>query len=515
MWVQCLCSLPFLGSATLYLVWTAATHRIFDTHFFRLCVVDPSMLIGLVILFTLPFAAVFAVGFGLRTFVLTFGFAPLFLGIVALVVFSVLKKRASGKPLPEVSESVCGKFVRLTQVEEGMLDIGGGSVKTLFEGECPEEFLVQRSEEAVRLNPWLNSVLKTDPARGKPAMWVPDDTKGSDFLQVINVDDETKLHGNHGCIAGLGKDILDKPNERLFKVTLLKYQAARKFSIVVSANHMVADAHTLYSIWGLFKPDLPVKRYDVQRNLAWKKGRLSGLGSKARLGLMWYLFIADDGPFRRMFAKTKPTVLKLNELFVIDRAIRSSWVDSERAKHVPTFDAPLLSTNDLITSWFGRVTDCDALAMVVDMRGKVPELTNDMMGNYGELCTFFRREFCEPANIRRAVKSLGEVALPKGEIEYPGKGRKVSMITDWRSRYVDVQFSNCKFLMHGVSGDGADHSEGITLQHCPLAIAYHSSKDESRIIVLSGKPIHDLSPLDEQPGPMESDVKSLRDKILH
>ena len=77
------------------------------------------------------------------------------------------------------------------------------------------------------------------------------------------------------------------------------------------------------------------------------------------------------------FARLSNTTLT-TRVFLIDTA-RFPAVKTAAAKEG---DVPFVSTNDVLSSWFLRGTECTGGTMVIDLRNRLPRLKSRHAGNY-------------------------------------------------------------------------------------------------------------------------------------
>merc|ERR1719325_560618 len=72
------------------------------------------------------------------------------------------------------------------------------------------------------------------------------------------------------------------------------------------------------------------------------------------------------GAFKKIIAritKVAPGSMTYGSCMVDEK-----WIKEQKAKHVPTKDAPYISTNDILTSWFFTETKCTEGSLVVNSR---------------------------------------------------------------------------------------------------------------------------------------------------
>lgn len=131
------------------------------------------------------------------------------------------------------------------------------------------------------------------------------------------------------------------------------------------------------------------------------------------------------------------------------RYVKDTWLKEQKANHVADRDAPYVSSNDLLTSWFLSVNQTACGTMTIEMRNRMPGLTRMLAGLYTSMLFFYPQEYRKPANIRRAVQRLSHACMPDASQQKPGSGYSCGIVTAWHTFYHhDVSFPGCKHLLH-------------------------------------------------------------------
>jgi hypothetical protein len=63
-----------------------------------------------------------------------------------------------------------------------------------------------------------------------------------------------------------------------------------------------------------------------------------------------------------------------------------------------------VSTNDVVTAFWGRVTNARIVEMAVNFRRRFPELKDDDAGNYEGCILYSTGDFADAASIRKALQ---------------------------------------------------------------------------------------------------------------
>eukprot|EP00746_Dinoflagellata_sp_MGD_P001763 gnl/MRDRNA2_/MRDRNA2_103349_c0_seq1.p1 gnl/MRDRNA2_/MRDRNA2_103349_c0~~gnl/MRDRNA2_/MRDRNA2_103349_c0_seq1.p1 ORF type:complete len:208 (+),score=28.08 gnl/MRDRNA2_/MRDRNA2_103349_c0_seq1:2-625(+) len=146
-----------------------------------------------------------------------------------------------------------------------------------------------------------------------------------------------------------------------------------------------------------------------------------------------------------------------NMMFGGKARIRAYYVDLEKvaAQKEKMTGTDFVSTNDILSEWWGRLTGARLMEMAVNFRGRIPDINNDMAGNYEGCILFSNKDFEDgPSGIRKALQrkdgkfqSALEPANP-----LPGlcemRGCKYRIITNWASFFSELVFDGCTQTLH-------------------------------------------------------------------
>jgi hypothetical protein len=80
--------------------------------------------------------------------------------------------------------------------------------------------------------------------------------------------------------------------------------------------------------------------------------------------------------------------------------VKESWA----ARKDPS--VPFISTNDILTQWLFKECSATIGLMAINLRGKVPECTNSMAGNFEYMIPYQPVDFEEPSQIRKSLQHL-------------------------------------------------------------------------------------------------------------
>mmetsp|Transcript_41603 Transcript_41603/g.115794 ORF Transcript_41603/g.115794 Transcript_41603/m.115794 type:complete len:437 (-) Transcript_41603:103-1413(-) len=378
-----------------------------------------------------------------------------------------------------------GRFVAMNDAEIQSLEVAAQATATVYEGACPEPWLRSRVAEIVHANPWLAGRLKTNPDTGKLALWIPDSIDYQDFLEVVPVVDEAAVTGNCSpqFFVKPGPELVDS-DEPVCRILALTEPTHRRWGLQISMSHMLTDGHTFYTIYGMLDKDAEVWSMEVER--VKKFNPMTCLKGTPMHG-KWMFFIIH------MIRRKMECLPKDPAPIYRVRRVREEWVEEQKRAHVAGLDAPFLSANDMLTSWFFRNTQPAAGAMVFNMRDRMCGLEAKHAGCYGTLMIYYPNEYQEPANIRRSVSRKSPACTLDGSRQKPGQGGKCGMVTSWHMFYHDVNLDGCRQLTHFPIG--ALPMDPRVAPPLPMAAIFRPAAGELAMVTMTAEELPEVGPL--------------------
>ena len=319
---------------------------------------------------------------------------------------------------------------------------------TYYRGDSPENYLRQRVQEILLANPWLAGSLLTEKdgirlqysvRPTKQCFFVERSYSTIPFPENDNAPYDILNAGVQSLLPKPASDILDNDKELLFKVVLLCIDE-EKFAVLCALNHAVGDGHTFYTIHRMLSEDADAVAMTVDRNeeaLSYSEQYPLVMGAYGR---SWSFFTnAIVSALKNVFFKSLVSSVSQIKLTAIN-TIKQRW----------THCTLPISTNDIITSAFFRATRCDIGLMAMNLRSRVPDLTENHAGNYETVLTMWLKHYESPEAVRKAVDAVNKRTI--NPTTFPGFWRtlftKFTVATNWSTFYRDVVFKNCDLIRH-------------------------------------------------------------------
>lgn len=353
---------------------------------------------------------------------------------------------------PSGEDSTSMRWVDLMEMERSSyMWLDGVTTVTFFEGPVPRVQLEERLVRVVQASPWLAGKLVK---RAKKVQMEFDAAPAAErvvdllFHQIeLDVSPQIpfetlveRVKQSQAHVVG-GFALLKKglPYARL----TVAQKDAKSWALIFSVSHVVADGYTYYKVLGMLSrqqeivPLSPTRHHDFVPRV------------KEAVGPKVYSTVMGSPPQMLNFLG--------NMLFGGKPRVRAFYVDTAKVEAAKRRNAggsvEFVSTNDVLTAFWGRLSGADLLEMAVNFRGRFPDLAPDDAGNYEACILFPSDDFADPANIRKALqRGDGHYKSITREQPVPGfnatRKCKYRIITNWASFFSELEFDGCTQTLH-------------------------------------------------------------------
>jgi hypothetical protein len=314
------------------------------------------------------------------------------------------------------------------------------STATFFEGTAPLNDIRERLSGIIKANPWISSRLLR---QGKQYLlkfgktW--DDSLILHHFEAIS--DESlssslpltvickKLEGT---LVSKGAAAVDR-DVSLFKVTVVSNPLLKTFAVIVSSNHVLIDGRSYYHICNMLSSSGKVVPLNPFRDKQFD-GELLSHSLSARLLSSFIFFI------RYILFMLTPKTSQIGAY-----AVDKRWIATEKEKH--NTSTAFVSTNDLIVSWFGVLTQPDFLLMPINFRGRISRLEDNLAGNYIGGTIMREPQYASPGGIRNAVRScLSDNGVMPSILDI--LRFNTAIISNWTAFQEEMSLPNCRHIIH-------------------------------------------------------------------
>mmetsp|Transcript_10835 Transcript_10835/g.33225 ORF Transcript_10835/g.33225 Transcript_10835/m.33225 type:complete len:405 (-) Transcript_10835:53-1267(-) len=353
------------------------------------------------------------------------------------------------------SQKKVNKSVLLSEQESSyMMRWMDVTTATIYSGVPDEQALRLRVAAVVRANPWLAGTLAwSHTHRGRLEVELPTDEEldRTSFLDTVTKDfpdNMTVAQANAFSapyVVPYSAKSLGKPN-MLFRVTLVRWpdsiaqsSVSPKFILVVSIAHVIGDGHTFYRIYGMLSANAAIVPLNAERKQFEEDAR--ELMGKAEFEYMTSFVVKLSVMFNMFTKKTNDQFVKYVNMESIAQRKEEVMTDVRRSKY--NDEVRFISTNDVLAQWFMK--ECKGHGMMaVNLRNRLPQLTDDDAGNYENILYFIEEDVESPVDVRRTVSNMRS----PNRLHSPMPLKSPCLITNWASFYQDLKIEGCEQIVH-------------------------------------------------------------------
>ena len=357
----------------------------------------------------------------------------------------------------EASETVDSPLLKLES--SPMMMMGKGITTMQFYKGSKDDastFLKERLRLIAEQNPWICASLVKDPKQHGKLIALRYSTKSISIDNIFKVDPSLKVSQDmpyQEIIQTVKKSdvhvdtgyALCKSGDPITKCTIASSGTDDTFVVFFSISHACADGFTYFTILNMLFEGAEVYPLDAVRNEKHRTTLPELVGKKANK----WMTSASCGQIMNFIGimccgkKNQPV-----HCFFVDK---NKLADAkEKAKEGP--NAPeFVSTNDILTSTFGRTTNARLLTMAMDFRGRVDGLTKKTAGCYHAGLLFDPDAYSTPGNIRQALAGPAPQSRVASFPSCCGSvfGNWTALISNWGSASKgNYDIPGCEHLLH-------------------------------------------------------------------
>lgn len=207
-------------------------------------------------------------------------------------------------------------------------------------------------------------------------------------------------------------------------------------------SHVIGDGHTYYNLLDMLDFRKEPKALIATRILSFEKS-LKEFAPAATASAEWFF------GFPSMFSMVYNIVFKnYGNLHCRDFSMESisklkkDYADRLISKTAVSF----VSSNDILTAWAFNLSNADIGFMAINLRNRIPEITDSHAGNYESSIAFLKSDFIA-SDIRGSLQNLNKVPLLPGFLSTLFR-IKSALVTSWASFYRPLFLLDCSIKYH-------------------------------------------------------------------
>ena len=232
------------------------------------------------------------------------------------------------------------------------------------------------------------------------------------------------------------------------------------FAVIASMSHILGDGHTFYTIYNMLMSGqdtekvLQAGRIDTEMS---QQEEAMGKPEARVLSSFGFIAAAIRGVLTAKLLAPFTERYRLQALYyMVDqekmKALKKDAVNGSSSDNSESGPSLFVSTNDVLTSWFLTNSACQHGMMAINLRGRLPDYTDNKAGNYENLIYYRIPADCDsPSLIRRSLATLrrsitADAPLPSAMELATGN---FSIISNWATFAVDrIDLGECKEAGH-------------------------------------------------------------------
>jgi hypothetical protein len=311
-----------------------------------------------------------------------------------------------------------------------------------------------RLKEIVNVNPWLTGRLVKNSKHKNLQLAYPATPLSDKMIERIFHDDPSQVqigsdmgyeelfNAAKSAVVKKGVKIINKP-DYVSRITIVPdmHSRGKGFALIFSISHVAADGYTYYKIFNQLFTSKPVEPLQVKRKQDAADKVVDVVGKKS---------------FK--FFHSAPFILNLLKGAIFGKKTKyyAFYVAPERIKKVKSevngtpAGVDFVSTNDILSSSFAKVTGSRICIMAVNLRSWIKDINSNDAGNYAGGLLFDDETCARPAKIRKALQT--GLPIPTTAKPFPKFGEalrcKLSLISSWSDFQESHHLEGCEQVLH-------------------------------------------------------------------
>lgn len=215
------------------------------------------------------------------------------------------------------------------------------------------------------------------------------------------------------------------------------------FALVFSCSHVIVDGFNYYQLLSMLSSDGTIESLNASRKHEIVAASAVAIGEKESV------FQASKSLVCNVVCSMMCGRTPLLQTYYVD----SGRIKSAKSEACQADDIDFVSTNDVLVSAFGNMTQARVTLMPINFRGRLPGFNENDAGNYEGALILCPDDYAEPGLIRKSLSSGPPTYLRQTTAALPGCCEtmrcRLSMVTNWTFPcFTEVVIDNCEQMLH-------------------------------------------------------------------
>ena len=223
-------------------------------------------------------------------------------------------------------------------------------------------------------------------------------------------------------------------DETLFKMILVEIKEKKEYALIVSIGHTIADGYTFYTLYGMLDGSTPVQSLTVERQQSFAT-TLEEVRGPVFIKWVKSLPVLIGILFNKFIRRRPPGVIYKVNMKYIEEVKKNFQAQLQLQLGADT--SVFISTNDIITSWFFHLCQCNLGMMAINLRNRFISYTDTHAGNYETVLWYNRSDYSQPVFIRDSLKVCRSKSSRVPSV-IDSLWLQFGMISNWSGFYSEV-----------------------------------------------------------------------------
>jgi hypothetical protein len=250
-----------------------------------------------------------------------------------------------------------------------------------------------------------------------------------------------------------------------------------QWALTVSMSHTIADGYTYYRIYNMLSAAVEVAALSPARKESFSADLPAAVG-RAESRIYHSASFALNCAGNMVFGGAVRSQCRL---------VDKGRVEAAKAAAKGDGDSAFVSTNDVLTAAWGKLTRAQLLEMPINLRNRLPGIGDADAGNYEWVVMYQEEDFLRPGQIRKSLSAAPGRYVRCGRDPprplrsgYSLMRARYSLITNWTTFAQGLELPGCAQRLHLPFFN-------LAQVPCEMAFVFRATSEQTGVLMLSRK----------------------------